>query len=157
MSKLRLHIIRNQQDKVATRGVAELYVDNVKVFTSHTIENTQFIVALGDYSARWTQSPRFTREATARARKTNKNAKPVPVFTWEIFGVLDGKRARAGIRIHPVNFAKDLLGCVALGMSKLDLDGDGNFDIGRSREAMRLFEASCGNEKNMTVKFFKNY
>lgn len=159
MSKLKLIVVRTKQTDVATNGEATLYADNIPVFKCHTIENTKFIVVAGEYDAVWTKSPRFSREATARVRKTNKNAAEVSVFTWEILGVLDGSRKRAGIRIHAVNFAKDLLGCVALGMSKLDLDKDGNLDLGRSREAMNLFHIACGDNKRMKVKLidqFKN-
>ncbi len=157
MSKLKLITVRTKQTDIATHGEATLYADNIPDFKCHNIENTKFIVVAGEYDAVWTKSPRFSREATARARKVNKDAAEVSVFTWEILGVLDGTRKRAGIRIHSVNFAKDLLGCLALGMAKLDLDKDGNFDLGRSKEAMNLFHIACGDNKRMRVKFLNQF
>jgi hypothetical protein len=59
---------------------------------------------------------------------------------WEIKNV----KGRAGIRIHSANKASELHGCIALGMSRVDIDGDGVMDITRSRGAMDLFHSAVG-------------
>lgn len=43
---------------------------------------------------------------------------------------------RSYILIHSGNLVKHSKGCILLGMSRADIDGDGNQDIGRSKEAM---------------------
>ena len=58
-------------------------------------------------------------------------------FFYEVLNV----SGRAGIRIHPANFAqKQLLGCIALGKSHTDMDKDGSIDITDSRKTVAEFE-----------------
>jgi hypothetical protein len=52
------------------------------------------------------------------------------------FHVMDVEN-RSYILIHSGNLVKHSKGCILLGMSRADIDGDGNQDIGRSKEAMR--------------------
>jgi hypothetical protein len=142
---LHYNITRLDVGTGSTVGVGKLVRDGVELFTSFTLENTKCRIAPGTYRAEFTRSPKFS----AKAGKD--------VFTWEIFGVIDSlnpatpNRVRAGIRIHPVNFAHHLLGCVAPGMELADLDRDGNIDIARSREALAAFEKACGDHKGMMV------
>lgn len=47
---------------------------------------------------------------------------------------------RSGIRIHSANFVSELLGCIAPGLSRYDLNKDGIIDMKDSRKAMSLLE-----------------
>lgn len=47
---------------------------------------------------------------------------------------------RSGIRIHSANFVSELLGCIAPGLSRHDLNKDGIIDMKDSRKAMSLLE-----------------
>ena len=58
---------------------------------------------------------------------------------------------RDGIRIHSANYARELNGCIALGMGKADLDGDGNIDITSSRKAMDLALEHLGREFTLEI------
>lgn len=60
-----------------------------------------------------------------------------PRFKKDMWLLLDVP-GRDGIRIHSANYARELNGCIALGMSKSDIDGDGNIDIVASKKAMDL-------------------
>ncbi len=146
-----LKVRRTSADDVATYSTCELWRGPICLYRRNGIENTKLKMAAGTYPAKWTRSPRFSKMATDAARKLVPTADEVDVFTWEILGVMDGTRARAGLRIHPVNFAKDLLGCLAFGMELADLNGDGVIDLARSREAHRLFNQACGAATEMDV------
>lgn len=43
---------------------------------------------------------------------------------------------RSEILIHPANYTRQLLGCIAVGMDHKDIDKDGELDTGQSRDAM---------------------
>lgn len=152
-----LLVRRTIVDEVATYSECELWRKSeanqrgVCLFRKNGIENTKLRMAVGSYPARFTKSPRFTKQATEKARKLDPKAPEVAVFTWEIFGVMDGTRLRAGLRIHPVNFARDLLGCLAFGMELSDLNGDDVMDLARSREAHRLFDQAAQGAEEITV------
>jgi len=47
---------------------------------------------------------------------------------------------RSGIRIHSANYVSELLGCIAPGLSRHDLNKDGIIDMKDSRKAMSLLE-----------------
>lgn len=149
---LRVQRLREFSDQVATKSSVQLLADGVVVWSCHGIESTRHLMAAGTYYARWTRSPRFSREATARARRANPNAPEQHVHTWEVMGVMDGARQRQGLRIHVVNFARDLQGCLGLGMHRLDLDRDGTYDVGRSREAMNIFHTATHGHREMAVE-----
>lgn len=53
---------------------------------------------------------------------------------------------RDGIRIHSANYARELNGCIALGMNIADLDEDGNVDITSSKKAIELATQNLGEE-----------
>lgn len=44
---------------------------------------------------------------------------------------------RSGILIHPANYTRQLLGCIAPGMNHADIDKDGDLDVTSSRKAMK--------------------
>ncbi len=79
----------------------------------------------GTYICKYTKSPLFSKNAGR------------DVFTYAVLNV----PKRAGIRIHSANYARQLLGCIALGSGLKDLDLDGQNDIIHSGDTMRKFEA----------------
>jgi len=81
-------------------------------------------IPTGKYICKYTKSPLFSKNAGK------------DVFTYAILNV----PKRAGIRIHSANYARQLLGCVALGSAHKDLDLDGQNDVIHSGDTMRKFE-----------------
>lgn len=53
---------------------------------------------------------------------------------------------RDGVRIHPANYARQLNGCIALGLDKADLDKDGKADITSSKTAIEIAQKNLGEE-----------
>ena len=43
---------------------------------------------------------------------------------------------RSNILIHPANFVRQLRGCIAPGISTKDIDGDGELDVTKSKQAL---------------------
>lgn len=78
----------------------------------------------GEYTCKYTLSPRLK------------------VKTYEVLGVKD----RAGIRIHPANYAYQLKGCIAIGLTEKDIDGDGVLDVTNSKIATEKFEKAMNYE-----------
>lgn len=152
---LLLLLDRTEIGPVATLSSCRLYRTSekakTKLFDFPGIENSLKRMRAGTYSAKWTKSPRFSRQATAKAREKDPNAPEVEVFTYEIFGVMSDTGMRAGLRIHPVNFAKDLLGCLAFGMGVADINGDGEMDLTRSRAAQRIFDDAAKKEDLVVI------
>lgn len=64
------------------------------------------------------------------------------VNMWLLLNV----KNRDGIRIHSANYARQLNGCIALGISKADLDGDGYIDITSSKKAIEIARKHLGEE-----------
>ena len=134
-----LYVRRREADEVATPSVCELWRGAICLYRGYGVENTPKRMAAGVYRATRTRSPRFSKAAGH------------DVITWELHGVMDGARLRQGIRIHAANFAKDLEGCLALGMAHLDIDKDGAMDVTSSRRGIQLFEQACGAADELTA------
>lgn len=58
---------------------------------------------------------------------------------------------RDGIRIHSANYARQLNGCIALGMGMSDIDKDGHIDITSSVKAMNLAYEHLGKEFELKI------
>jgi len=58
---------------------------------------------------------------------------------------------RAGIRIHPANFSRQLRGCIALGNDFSYIDKDGTRDITNSRKTVQEFEQILEKKKFVLV------
>lgn len=138
-SSLLLLVDRTEIGPVATFSSCRLYRARQKLFDQPGIENSLKRMRPGTYVARWTRSPRFSKQAGK------------DVFTYEIFGVMSETGMRAGIRIHPVNFARDLLGCLAFGMGAADIDKDGTMDLTSSRAAQALFNDAAAQEDLVVI------
>lgn len=59
-------------------------------------------------------------------------------FNCEVFEI-GGVPGRSDVLLHPANYTSELRGCVALGTSFADLNGDGVQDLAQSREAFDAF------------------
>ena len=116
-------LVRTDEDNDQTLGVFIFESKEGKKIKLFTMElpwknNARSISSIpkGTYKVITTMSPRFKKDM------------------WLLLDV----PGRDGIRIHSANYARELNGCIALGMSKSDIDGDGNIDIVASKKAMDL-------------------
>jgi hypothetical protein len=103
----------------AVQGTLTVSNDFGLKFHCLTIERPDKLITAGTYTLSYTKSPRFSKKAGK------------DVYTPEIHQV-DG---RAGLRIHPANYFRDLEGCIAVGRRYADLDKDGSTDISESKLA----------------------
>lgn len=118
-------ITRTSGNKEATYGVLQVKQHNKILFECVTLEkawldneNRISCIPLGIYNVVRTYSNRF--------KKTLYLVENVP--------------GRAGIRIHPANFAKQLHGCIALGEKLADINGDGILDVTSSVKTQKKFD-----------------
>jgi hypothetical protein len=118
-----------------TLGV--LSVSNSNGFVCKTLElpdknNASQVSCIpsGVYICKYTKSPLFSQKAGH------------DVYTYEIQNVPN----RGGIRIHSANYARQLLGCVALGDSHKDIDSDGQLDVIHSGDTVKKFEEAMNKE-----------
>jgi len=58
-----------------------------------------------------------------------------PKFKTTVFRLLHVP-GRTNILIHPANYVRQLRGCIAPGLNKKDIDGDGKLDVTKSRQAL---------------------
>lgn len=117
-------IVREKSDSKQTLGKLTVNVNGVS-FSCETLElpwlnNASNIscIPVGTYDVKYTFSPKFLK------------------FTYQIMNV----PKRSGIRIHSSNYYTDLLGCIALGTTRADINKDGVLDITNSRIAIAAFE-----------------
>lgn len=94
----------------------------------------------GVYICKYTKSPLFSKNAGK------------DVFTYAVLNV----PKRAGIRIHSANYARQLLGCIALGAAHKDLDIDGQLDVIHSGDTIRKFEEVM-NKEDFELTIIKSY
>lgn len=138
----KVKIVRTFGNEKQTLGV--LTTDN---FTCKTLElpdknNASRIscIPVGKYICKYTKSPLFSKNAGK------------DVFTYAILSVPN----RSGIRIHSVNFVRNLLGCVGLGSAHKDIDIDGQLDIIHSGDTIRAFEKHM-NYEDFELEIVKGY
>lgn len=124
MKQVKLTTIHD--DGTQRMGVLSVIENNKLIFLCKTLElpyneNQNGISAIpkGEYNCVFTMSSRFKKKMY----------------------LVDGVPGRAGIRIHPANYARQLQGCIALGSIAKDLDKDGNLDIIHSGDTCKEFEA----------------
>lgn len=138
-------LFRGKKDSKQVLGFFQILDEYGKVitFSPKTIEKLSTLIISGVYRCLYTKSPRFSKMSIENWKKENPNLKKEDapeeiqnIFTFEITGVI----GRAGLRIHSVNFSRDLEGCIALGNSYQDLDKDGEEDLINSRITIKQFE-----------------
>lgn len=59
---------------------------------------------------------------------------------------------RDGVCIHSANYYTQLLGCIAVGDSRIDLNKDGLMDIANSKKTFDKLMEQLPNEFNLTIK-----
>lgn len=62
---------------------------------------------------------------------------------------------RSEILIHPANYSRQLLGCIAPGMKLADIDKDGLVDVTESRKAMNKILELMGNDTKIAISIIK--
>lgn len=97
-------------------------------------------IPVGTYICKYTKSPLFSKNAGR------------DVYTYAILNVPN----RAGIRIHSANYARQLLGCVALGSEHKDLDADTQLDVVHSGDTVKRFEEFM-NREDFELTIIKSY
>jgi hypothetical protein len=58
---------------------------------------------------------------------------------------------RSGIRIHSANYVSQLLGCIAPGLTRHDLNGDGIVDVTNSVKALGLMNDSIPDKFTLEI------
>lgn len=120
-----IYILRHTVGRKQSMGNLCVFDDNMTpIFGCHNIErgwqnNKRNVSCIpqGSYKIVLEHSPRFN------------------TMLWEIKGVQD----RSECKIHAANYARQLNGCIAPGYDRLDIDGDGWYDVGRSGDALEDF------------------
>lgn len=87
-------------------------------------------IPAGVYDMIWVESPRLRK------------------LTWRLVGV----PGRDGILVHAANFDHQLLGCIAPGLGKADINKDGRMDVVKSGEALKIFEAAMRPYERLGIK-----
>lgn len=130
-SKQIVMLKREADDGVQTIGELAFNGFSCRTLERPFLNNQQNISCIPKetYNVKWTFSRRLLR------------------YTYEIQNVPN----RSGIRIHSSNFFRDLNGCIALGDSFKDIDGDSHLDILNSRKTIQSFETLM-NKRDFTLK-----
>jgi hypothetical protein len=128
-------LIRTSDDGKQTLGALTIVGTDFgcKTIERPFIKNMNNISSIpkGVYLCKWTKSPRLGRN------------------TYEVMNV----PGRAGIRIHPANYAYELHGCIALGSAYKDLNLDGLNDVIHSGDTCKRFEETLlGEDFTLTIK-----
>lgn len=94
-------------------------------------------------------------------KQNQKNISCIPTGTYHVSWIyswgrmkwiyqLDAVPNRTYIQIHSANYFSDLLGCIALGSGREDLNKDGELDVINSRNTIASFQTFMG-KKNFTL------
>jgi hypothetical protein len=121
---------------LATYGVLEVLEGPLTLFKCITLElpwkdNERRVSCIppGAYPMDFEYSNRFQREL------------------WELKEVPD----RSEVKIHPANYVEQLHGCIALGSSIQDINGDGVADVTNSRVTVDRFHKVLKDEKSVYI------
>lgn len=121
---------RLEENDYQTIGELIVYTKNEEVFRCKTLElpwknNQQDVsrIPANHYEAVKRESPQFGMSLWIRN---------VPNRTW--------------ILIHRGNYFKDTLGCILVGDSFYDIDGDGHLDVRNSASTMTKLLLACDDE-----------
>lgn len=66
--------------------------------------------------------------------------------------LINNVKNRDAILIHTCNYSRELLGCIGIGLSHKDIDGDGNLDIVSSKLAMETLLYRCPAGFELVIK-----
>lgn len=131
MGKKRVVVLRCSGNEKSKYGILSVIDDERILFICRTIENLEKIFPDGIYPLKLEHSPKFNRDL------------------WELYEVTgypgQPARRRAEIKIHNVAYYYQLDGCIGVGASHVDLNGDGINDITSSKDYLNKFmEAMSG-------------
>ena len=134
---------RISDDGKQTLGTLTAIKDDGQLFVCKTLElpwkdnrNDVSCIPKGKYLCKYTRSNRMSLE------------KKADVFTYEVLNVPN----RAGVRIHSANYFFQLLGCIALGDSHKDINGDAEPDVPHSGATLAAFELAMKKQDfNLTI------
>lgn len=123
----KVKIVRIERSEKQTSGILTTDGFECKTLELPDKNNASKVscIPTGKYICKYTKSPLFSKNAGK------------DVLTYAILNVPN----RAGIRIHSANYARQLLGCIALGSIHKDLDLDGQLDVLHSGDTMKKFES----------------
>lgn len=136
---MKIEVLRTIDNGKQTNGVLYVIKDNKIVFECFTLElpwkdNQRRISCIpeGEYKAVKHRSPKFGESVWI---------KDVP--------------NRSEILIHPANYVRQLLGCIAVGSDLKDIDGDGLEDTTNSRNTMDKLLSFLPKSFDVVVKYRK--
>ena len=132
----RVILVRDLYDKAYTLGTLMVYDGPLRVFTSRALElpwennkpKTSCVLA-GTFPLVLEFSPAFKMEL------------------WELKDVPN----RSEAKVHSANYARQLKGCIAPGLSVGDIDRDGLPDMVNSGEALKRFMSAMGTQRVSTI------
>lgn len=136
---MKIEVLRTIDNGKQTNGVLYVVQDNKILFECFTLElpwkdNQRRISCIpeGEYKAIKHRSPKFGDSV------------------W-----IQNVPNRNEILIHPANYVRQLLGCIAVGDSLRDIDGDGLEDVTNSRNTMNKILALLPKNFDVVVKYRK--
>jgi hypothetical protein len=132
-----IRVLRTIDNGKQTNGVLYVEKDNKILFECFTLElpwkdNQRRISCIpeGTYKAIKHRSPKFGESV------------------W-----IQNVPNRSEILIHPANYVRQLLGCIAVGDSLRDIDGDGLDDVTNSRNTMNKILDLLPNSFEVVVEY----
>jgi hypothetical protein len=132
-----IRVLRTIDNGKQTNGVLYVEKDNKILFECYTLElpwkdNQRRISCIpeGTYKAIKHRSPKFGESV------------------W-----IQNVPNRSEILIHPANYVRQLLGCIAPGDSLRDIDGDGLDDVTNSRNTMNKILALLPNSFEVKIEY----
>lgn len=78
-----------------------------------------------------------------------------PAFKKDLW-LIKNVPGRSGIRIHSANYVSELLGCIAPGMERYDLNKDGIIDMKSSKKALSLMEENIPDKFKLEIKWINS-
>ena len=134
---MRTKIKRIQQDDYQTLGILTLYDDlNFPFYEVRTLELP------------WRQNQ---RRISCIPEGEYEVVKRFSEKYGDHFHILNVPK-RDYILIHNANFVRQLKGCVAVGFSHSDIDGDGLRDVTESRKTLRALNKLLPNRFNLIIE-----
>jgi hypothetical protein len=131
-----IKVTRKEKSDYQCIGECSVFIDNVEIFTSKTIERGD-----NDNRARISCIPNgFYDIVLEWSDRFKENL-------WEIKGV----KNRSECKFHAANYSRQLNGCIALGEEVKDIDGDGNKDVTNSKRTMALFHLALNGHNKATL------
>lgn len=78
-----------------------------------------------------------------------------PAFKKDLW-LVKNVPGRSGIRIHTANYVSELLGCIAPGLLRHDINNDGIIDITNSKKALSLMNSIIPDKFKLEIKWINS-